>query len=122
MQVLHVIVIILTLIVAVLLIGIVLIQKSKGGGLSSQFGGAGSVMGVRQTNSFLEKGTWWLAGIIVVLSIASAYTMPKMSTGAAIRTQQTQSMPATAGSNQFATPAIPDAQPAAPAAESTPEE
>lgn len=39
MNVLHVIVIILTLIVAVLLIGIVLVQKSKGGGLSSQFGG-----------------------------------------------------------------------------------
>lgn len=107
MNVIHVIVIILTLIVAVLLIGIVLIQKSKGGGLSSQFGGAGAVMGVRQTNNFLEKGTWWLAGIIVVLSIVSAYTMPKMTTGAAIRSQQQQSMPA-AGSNQFATPAIPD--------------
>ena len=122
MQVLHVIVIILTLIVAVLLIGIVLIQKSKGGGLSSQFGGAGSVMGVRQTNSFLEKGTWWLAGIIVLLSIASAYTMPKMTTGAAIRTQQTQQLPAAAGSNQFATPTAPAAQPAAPAATTTPEE
>lgn len=108
---LHVIIIILTLIVAVLLIGIVLIQKSKGGGLSSQFGGAGSVMGVRQTNDFLEKGTWWLAGIIVLLSIASAYTMPKMSTGSAIRSQQTQTIPA-ASSNQFATPA-----PVAPAAE-----
>lgn len=112
MQVLHVIVIILTLIVAVLLIGIVLIQKSKGGGLSSQFGGAGSVMGVRQTNSFLEKGTWWLAGIIVFLSVASAYTMPKMTTGAAIRSQQTNSMPVAPGANQFATPAVPDAQPA----------
>ncbi len=109
---LHVIIIILTLIVAVLLIGIVLIQKSKGGGLSSQFGGAGSVMGVRQTNDFLEKGTWWLAGIIVVLSIASAYTMPKMTTGSAIRSQQTQTAPAAAGSNQFATPA-----PVAPATE-----
>lgn len=118
MQVLHVIVIILTLIVAVLLIGIVLVQKSKGGGLSSQFGGASSMMGVRQTNNFLEKGTWWLAGIIVVLSIASAYTMPKMTTGTAIRSQQTQSMPAPAGSNQFATPAadVPAAIPA-PAAE-----
>ena len=54
---------ILTILVAVLLIGIVLIQKSKGGGLSSQFGGAGNVMGVRQTNSFLEKTTWTLAAL-----------------------------------------------------------
>ena len=49
----HIVVITLTVIVALLLIGIVLIQKSKGGGLSSQFGGAGSVMGVRPTHNFL---------------------------------------------------------------------
>lgn len=111
----HALVIILTLIVAILLIGIVLIQKSKGGGLSSQFGGANSVIGVRQTNAFLEKGTWWLAGILVFLAVVSAYTMPKMSTGSAIRSQQTQQMPAGAGNNQFATPAAPEA-PATPAA------
>lgn len=81
----YVAIIVLTVIVAVLLIGIVLIQKSKGGGLSSQFGGAGNVMGVRQTNSFLEKTTWTLAALIVVLSIASAYTMPK-NTSAQVRT------------------------------------
>lgn len=118
---LHVIIIILTLIVSVLLIGIVLIQKSKGGGLSSQFGGAGSVMGVRQTNDFLEKGTWWLAGIIVLLSIASAYTMPKMTTGSAIRSQQTQTAPAAAGSNQFATPAPVAPAPETPAPAQEPE-
>ncbi|MDE5642520.1 MAG: preprotein translocase subunit SecG [Muribaculaceae bacterium] len=66
---------IITILVAVLLIGIVLIQKSKGGGLSSQFGGAGNVMGVRQTNSFLEKATWTLAALIVVLSIASSFSL-----------------------------------------------
>lgn len=110
---LHVLVIILTLIVAILLVGIVLIQKSKGGGLSSQFGGANSVIGVRQTNAFLEKGTWWLAGILVFLAIVSAYTMPKMATGSAIRSQQTQQMPAGAGNNQFATPAAPQGAPAA---------
>ena len=56
----HIVIIALIVVVSILLIGIVLIQKSKGGGLSSQFGGAGNVMGVRQTNSFLEKGTWVL--------------------------------------------------------------
>lgn len=66
---------ILTILVAILLIGIVLIQKSKGGGLSSQFGGAGNVMGVRQTNSFLEKATWTLAALIVVLSVASSFAI-----------------------------------------------
>lgn len=84
----YVVFIVLTVVVAVLLIGIVLIQKSKGGGLSSQFGGAQSVMGVRQTNSFLEKTTWILAALIWVLSVASAYTLPKASEGAQIRTEQ----------------------------------
>lgn len=99
----YVVIIILTVIIALLLIGIVLIQKSKGGGLSSQFGGAGAVMGVRQTNSFLEKTTWTLAGLIVLLSIASAYTMPKVNDGTVIRTQT--SAPAPAPANQFGTPA-----------------
>ncbi len=86
----HVVIIVLTVIVALLLIGIVLIQKSKGGGLSSQFGGAGAVMGVRQTNSFLEKATWTLVSCLVVLSIISAFTMPKASTTNQLRTQPTE--------------------------------
>lgn len=118
MAILHVIVIILTVLIAILLIGIVLIQKSKGGGLSSQFGGAGAVMGVRQTNNFLEKGTWTLAAIICVLSIVSAYTMPKMSSGAEIRTQSVAA-PATPAANQYDSKAAP-AIPAAPAAPTAP--
>ena len=83
----YTIVIVLTVIVAVLLIGIVLIQKSKGGGLSSQFGGAGAVMGVRQTNNFLEKATWTLIACLFVLSILSAFTMPRNNGGTQLRTQ-----------------------------------
>ena len=47
----YILVITLTVIASLLMIGVVLIQKSKGGGLSSQFGGAHQVMGVRRTNS-----------------------------------------------------------------------
>lgn len=98
----HTIVIILTVLTAILLIGIVLIQKSKGGGLSSQFGGAGSMMGVRQTNSFLEKATWTLAALILVFSVISAFTIPKASTKTEIRTEvQTQQSNPT--DNQFDT-------------------
>ncbi len=116
----YVVIIVLTVIVAVLLIGIVLIQKSKGGGLSSQFGNAGSVMGVRQTNSFLEKTTWTLAALIVVLSIASAYTMPKSSSESAIRSEAPASQPSVPA-NQFETaPAVAETPAAeAPAAEAT---
>lgn len=109
----HVVIIVLTVIVAVLLIGIVLIQKSKGGGLSSQFGGAGTVMGVRQTNSFLEKATWTLVSCLVVLSIISAFTMPKASTSNELRTQPTAApAPVTAPAGGFDTPAAPVAAPA----------
>lgn len=107
----YVAIIVLTVIVAVLLIGIVLIQKSKGGGLSSQFGGAGNVMGVRQTNDFLEKATWTLAGCILVLSVASAYTMPKNQSGAQVRTAAPAATQLPAA-NQFDTQA-PVAAPAA---------
>ena len=100
----HVVIIILTVIVAVLLIGIVLIQKSKGGGLSSQFGAAGSVMGVRQTNSFLENATWTLVGCLVLLSIISAFTMPK-NNGQALRTAPQAPAAVTVPADQFDTPA-----------------
>lgn len=68
---------ILILIAAILLIVIVVVQNSKGGGLASGFATGNSMMGVRKTTDFLEKTTWVLTGIIIVLSIASAAFMPK---------------------------------------------
>ena len=72
----YIVLIILSLLVAVLLIGIVLIQKSKGGGLSSTFAGSNQIMGVRRTNSVIEKMTWSLAGALAVLAILSTFFMP----------------------------------------------
>ena len=62
------------------MIGIVLIQESKGGGLASGFASANSVAGVRQTTNFIEKATWTLAAAMVVISIACAYTAPQSVT------------------------------------------
>lgn len=67
--------VILTIIAAILLIGVVLIQKSKGGGLSSSFAGSNQIMGVRRTNNFIEKVTWYLAGAIALFAVLSSYTM-----------------------------------------------
>ena len=57
----------------IILILIVLVQNSKGGGLSSQFGGNSSnqFMGVQKTNDLLEKATWTIAIIIVALTMLS---------------------------------------------------
>ena len=61
--------VILIVIAAVLMIGIVLIQESKGGGLSSSFAGYNQVAGVRKTTDFIEKATWALAAAMVVISV-----------------------------------------------------
>ncbi len=75
----YTVVVILILIVSVLLGLIVLVQNSKGGGLVSNFGGANQMMGVRQTTDFLEKATWTIGGILVVLCLISSITLPKGS-------------------------------------------
>ncbi len=67
----------LTVIVALLLVLVVLAQNSKGGGLSSQFGGSTSqVMGVKRTGDLLEKMTWGLAIALIVLSLSSYVFLP----------------------------------------------
>ena len=48
---------ILIVIASLLLIGAVLIQKSKGGGLASSFASSNQIMGVRKTTDFIEKLT-----------------------------------------------------------------
>ena len=75
----YTVVVILILIVSVLLGLIVLVQNSKGGGLVSNFGGANQMMGVRQTTDFLEKATWTIGGILVVLCLISSITLPRNS-------------------------------------------
>ena len=64
---------ILILIASILLVGVVLIQKSKGGGLASNMSGYNKFAGVKQTTDFIEKATWALAAFICVLSIATAF-------------------------------------------------
>ena len=68
--------VILIVIAAILMIGIVLIQESKGGGLSSSFAGYNQVAGVRKTTDFIEKATWALAATMVVISVICAWVAP----------------------------------------------
>ncbi len=72
---------ILILIASILLILIVLIQNSKGGGLASGFSSSNQIMGVRKTTDFLEKATWTLAGSVVVLSIVITAFIPRHEAG-----------------------------------------
>ena len=112
--------IVLTLLVAILLIGVVLIQKSKGGGLSSSFAGSNQIMGVRRTNNFIEKVTWSLAGAIALLSVCCTFTMPDAITSES-RVQATAPQHTTGGNYDTNAPAAAHApaEAAAPAAAET---
>lgn len=70
-------IIVLVILASILMVGIVLIQESKGGGLASSFASSNQIMGVRKTTDFLEKATWSLAAAMVVLSIISAAFVTK---------------------------------------------
>ena len=72
--------VILIVIASLLMIGIVLIQESKGGGLSSNFSAGNQLAGVRKTTDFIEKATWGLAIAMVVLSVLCAYFAPTAMT------------------------------------------
>ncbi len=63
---------IIIFIVCLLLIGVVLVQESKGGGLASSFSSANQVMGVKKTADVLEKATWGLAIFLLVLCLGAA--------------------------------------------------
>ena len=68
----------LILLACVLLVLVILAQNSKGGGLSSQFGGAGAsnMIGVKKTGDLLEKLTWGFIIVIMTLSIGTNF-LPK---------------------------------------------
>jgi preprotein translocase subunit SecG len=74
---LYILISVLILITCVLLILVVLVQNSKGGGLASNFSGSNQFMGVRKTADFLEKTTWTLAVVLLVLSLFSIFIIPK---------------------------------------------
>ena len=113
--------VILIVLASFCMIGIVLIQESKGGGLASAFSSANSSFGVRQTTNFIEKTTWTLAAAMVVISVICAYVAPNATTeGSVIEKAATEqsttnpnnvqgfgAAPAPAADAQQTTPAAP---------------
>lgn len=73
----YILVSVLILITCVLLTLVVLVQNSKGGGLASNFAGSNQYMGVRKTADFLEKSTWTLAIVLLLLSLFTIFVIPR---------------------------------------------
>jgi preprotein translocase subunit SecG len=89
---------ILTILVCILLILVILIQNSKGGGIQSQFGAATQIMGVKRGTEVVEKATWALAIVLILLSVVMA---PKIGGASAGTTEN-----ATSSTKQTATEAV----------------
>ncbi len=87
----------LIVLVSVLMCLIVLIQNSKGGGLAAGFASSNQIMGVRKTTDFLEKATWTLAGLMVVISILAAYSLPTKEVVDSIDAQAVEAYETAAG-------------------------
>ena len=104
---------VLFVLVCVLLIGVILLQKGRGGGLSGAFGGAGghSAFGTRTGDMF----TWVtvvLMGLFITLSVlcVKVFRPPGMTNA---RAQAPAGAPAEMPSEETATPPATAAAPAA---------
>ena len=62
---------VLITIVCFLLVVVIMVQNPKGGGLSSSIGGSQMLGGVQKTTDFLDKSTWTLATLLLVLILLS---------------------------------------------------
>ncbi len=78
----------LIVVASLLMCFVVLIQNSKGGGLSSSFASSNQIMGVRKTTDFIEKLTWGLAIFMVIISVATAYIVPATHTDSSVMMEQ----------------------------------
>ncbi|MBS1646833.1 MAG: preprotein translocase subunit SecG [Bacteroidetes bacterium] len=100
-------------IICILLSLIVLVQKGKGGGLSSSFASNNQLFGVKRTADGLEKLTWGFAIALFVLCLLSVPKKQASADAAAAGTEsvtrkKAETMMPTASP---ATPQAPAAQP-----------
>lgn len=65
---------VLIALVSVLLMGVILIQNPKGGGVDSTFGGnaTNQMFGAAKSTDFVEKATWGLGAALFILCIITA--------------------------------------------------
>ena len=84
----------LIVVVAFLLVVVIMVQNPKGGGLSSSFGGGGTQQlgGVQKTTDFLDKSTWTLATIMIVLILVSNVAINRGNAGAESKALDTEAV------------------------------
>ena len=98
--------IIVITIIGIIMTFLVLIQAGKGGGLAGIAAGGATtqILGARQAPDVLEKATWVLATLFIVLCILTNFAIEEGQTQRSIIQQQSQQQ-----STQPVGPAQPDA-------------
>ena len=66
---------ILIAMICILLMGAILIQNPKGGGVDASLGGTATtqMFGAAKSTDFIEKATWYLAAALFILCIVATY-------------------------------------------------
>jgi len=64
---------IIIIIACILLTLVVLIQNPKGGGIAANFIAPQQIMGAKRSTDVVEKATWILAAVLIVLSLFSNF-------------------------------------------------
>lgn len=86
---------VLIVIVCFLLIVVIMVQNPKGGGLSSTLGGSQQMGGVQKTTDFLDKSTWTLGGLLIILILFSSLSFNSGNSDVKILDDKQQAVPKT---------------------------
>lgn len=97
-------------IIAASLVGVVLMQRSEGGGLGS--GSPGGLLSARGQADFLTRTTAWLATGFIVLSIALAFVAAREGGPTQINESAVKTAPSKSGATPATAPATGDKAPA----------
>jgi preprotein translocase subunit SecG len=105
--------IVLILIVALLMALVVLLQSGKGGGLAGIAAGGQTtqILGARQAPDFLEKATWSLGAVFLILCVATTFFIPRADVDGSILQERAGEIPVEAPVVPPATPVNPDVPP-----------
>ncbi len=84
-------IIIVIALIGILMTLIILLQSGKGGGLAGiAAGGTQQVLGARTAPDILEKATWVLGAVFILLCIATNFAIDRGTTGPSIIQQGAQ--------------------------------
>ncbi|MDR6966229.1 preprotein translocase subunit SecG [Flavobacterium arsenatis] len=96
---------VLITIVCFLLVVVIMVQNPKGGGLSSTLGGSQQLGGVQKTTDFLDKSTWTLATVLILLILFSSLSFTSESETKIIDDTEIAAPKPAAPATETATPA-----------------